>query len=82
MLQSLELSSLENRRSSNRLIFLYKGVEEIVPAIPLNEFLKSSKQTRQVKVRRLENCETKNNLDRHTSDNKRSFIVEYCEIRN
>ena len=27
MLQSLELSSLENRRSSNRLIFMYKVVE-------------------------------------------------------
>ena len=33
MLQSLELSSLENRRSSNRLIFMYKVVEGLVPAI-------------------------------------------------
>ena len=34
MLQSLELSSSENRRSSNRLIFKYKVVEGLVPAIP------------------------------------------------
>ena len=50
MLQSLELSSLENRRSSNRLIFINKVVEVLVPAIPPNEFLKPSRQKRQVKV--------------------------------
>ena len=44
MLQSLELSSLENRRSSNRLIFMYKVVEGLVPAIPRNEFLKPTRQ--------------------------------------
>ena len=31
MLQSLELSSLENRRSTNRLIFMHKVVEGLVP---------------------------------------------------
>ena len=39
VLQSVELSSLENRRSSNRLIFMYKVVEGLVPAIPPNKFL-------------------------------------------
>ena len=38
MLQSLKLSSLENRRSSNRLIFMYKVVEVLVPAIPPMSF--------------------------------------------
>ena len=50
MLQSLELSSLENRRSSNRLIFINKVFEVLVPAIPPNEFRKPSRQKRQVKV--------------------------------
>ena len=53
MLQSLELSSLENRRSTNRLIFMYKVVEGLVPAITPNEFLKPSRQKRQVKVKTL-----------------------------
>ena len=53
MLQSLELSSLENRRSSNRLIFMYKIVEGLVPAKPPNEFLKPAKQKRQVKVKKI-----------------------------
>ena len=37
MLQSLEMSSLENRRSSNMLIFMYKVVEGLVPALPPRE---------------------------------------------
>ena len=79
MLQSLELSSLENRRSSNRLIFMFKIVEGLVPAIPPSEFLKPVKEKRQVKVKRFENCETTNILDRHTSKNNRSFAVEHCK---
>ena len=78
-LQSLELSSLENRRSTNRLIFMYKVVEGLVPAIPPNEFLKPSRQKRQVKVKNFENCETKNILDRHISNNDRGYIVEHCK---
>ena len=66
MLQSLELSSLENRRFSNRLIFMFKIVEGLVPAIPPSEFLKPVKEKRQVKVKRFENCETTNTLDRQT----------------
>ena len=79
MFKSLELSSLENRRSSNRLIFMYKIVEGLVPAIPPNEFLKPAKQNRQVKEKNFENCETKNILDRHTSNNNRNFTVEHCK---
>ena len=41
MLETLELSSLEQRRSSNRLVFLYKVVEEgLVPAVFPDVFLK------------------------------------------
>ena len=44
MLQSLELISLENRFSSNRLIFIYKVAEGLVTAIPPDEFLKTTRQ--------------------------------------
>ena len=83
MLQSLELSSLENRHSSNRLIVIlivmFKIVEDLVPAIPPSEFLELVKEKREVKVKRFENCETTNILDRHTSKNNRSFAVEHCK---
>ena len=65
MLQSLELSSLENCCSTNRVIFMYKVVEGLVPAEPPNEFLKPTRQKRQVKLKNFENCETKNILDSH-----------------
>ena len=38
MLQSLELSSLENRCSSNRLIFMYKVVEGLCQLYPQMSF--------------------------------------------
>ena len=80
MLQSLELSSLENRRSSNRLIFMYKVVEGLVPTIPPYEFLKPTRQKRQVKANHFESCESKNILGhRRVSNNNRSFIVEHCK---
>ena len=37
-LETLELPSLEQRRSFNRLVFLYKVVEGLVPAIPPDVF--------------------------------------------
>ena len=70
MLQSLELSSLENRRSSNRSIFMFKIVEGLVPAIPPSKFLKPVKEKvkkkKKKKKMKIENCETKNILERHT----------------
>ena len=53
MPQSVELSSLENRRSSNRLIFMFKVVKGLVPALPPNEFLEPIRQKRQVKEKYL-----------------------------
>ena len=43
MLEILELSSLEQRRSINRLVFMYKVDEGLVPAIPADDFLKPQK---------------------------------------
>ena len=52
MLATLELSSLEQRRSVNRLVFIYKVVEGLVPAIPADEFLKPQKKKRQIRSRK------------------------------
>ena len=51
----------------------------LVLAIRPNEFLKPTRQKRQVKAKYFESCETKNILDRHISNNNRSFIVEHCK---
>ena len=43
MLNDLKLESLQLRRTSLRLVFLYKVVEGLVPAINPSEFLAKSK---------------------------------------
>ena len=47
MLETLELSSLEQRRSFNRLMFLYKVFDGLVPAVPPDIFLEPQKPKRQ-----------------------------------
>ncbi|KAH3796750.1 hypothetical protein DPMN_150321 [Dreissena polymorpha] len=45
MLKDLEFSPLQDRRRSSRLIFLYKVIEGMVPAIPLEDYIQpASKQ--------------------------------------
>ena len=43
MLVTFELSSLEQQRSINRLVFMYKVVEGLVPAIPVDDFRGSAR---------------------------------------
>ena len=82
MLQALELSSLEKHRIINRLIFMYKVVEGLVPAIPPppppppKEFLKPAKTRRQIKGKQFKDHVSHNIIDRHIINNNRGFIVE------
>ena len=78
MLETLELSSLEQRRSVNRLVFMYKVVEGLVPAIPADEFLKPKKPKRQIRSRKYTDYITKNLVDRHSVNNDRCFEIENC----
>ena len=50
-----------------------------MPAIPPNDFLKPSRQKRQVKVNIFKSYKTKNILARHISNNDRDFFVEHCK---
>ena len=75
MLETLELSSLEQRRSFNRLVFLFKVVEGLVTAVPPDVFLKPK---RQIKSRQYTNYISKSIVDRHNVSNDRSFVIENC----
>jgi len=44
MKKELELDTLEERRTSLRLILIYKVVEGLVPALPPTSFVKNAKQ--------------------------------------
>ena len=79
MLETLELSSSEQRRSINRLVFMYKLVEGLVPAIPADDFLKPQKPKRQIRSRKYTDYISKNLVDRHSVNNDRCFVVETCK---
>ena len=79
MLETLELSSSEKRRSINRLVFMNKMVEGLVPAIPADDFLKPQKPKRQIRSRKYIYCISKNLVDRHSVNNDMCFVVENCK---
>ena len=79
MLETLELSSLEQRCSFNRLVFMYKVVEGLVPAIPVDDFLKPQKPKRHIRPRKYSDHISKNIVDRHSVNNNRCFIIENCK---
>ena len=50
MRKHLNLDTLEDRRSSLRLIMMYKVVEGLVPALPPNTFLQFDKHKSKIKA--------------------------------
>ena len=54
ILAELELESLQSRRTSQRLILLYKVVEGLVPAIKPEDYLTKSRQRRTIKPKRFD----------------------------
>ena len=79
MLETLELETLERRRSSCRLIFLFKVVEGLVPAINPDEFLKSQKPKRHIKPKAYPGYKSVNIVEKHSVNNDRGFIIEQCK---
>ena len=78
MLENLALRPLQERRSASRLIFLYKVVEGLVPAIPPDEYLKPAKHKRRIKTRQYSDFQSSNIIDRHIVNHNKGFIVPNC----
>ena len=76
MLKDLKLPSLQERRRQLRLIFMYKVVEGLVPAMPHNQFFHpKNKNKRQIKAKKFDDCITKNVVDKSATCNTRPFLV-------
>jgi hypothetical protein len=58
MLNDLKWENLQLRRTSLRLVFLYKVVEGLVPTINPSEFLVKSKPKRKIKPKLFDNFES------------------------
>ena len=76
MLKDLELPPLQDRRRSSRLIFLYKVIEGMVPAIQPDEYIQPAKNKRQVKVKTDKDFKTTNIIERYSIKNNSGLKVK------
>jgi hypothetical protein len=53
MLAQIELQELKERRTSQKLIFLYKVVEGLVPAIEPDDYLKKARPKRSITAEKI-----------------------------
>ncbi|XP_071158235.1 uncharacterized protein [Mytilus edulis] len=65
----LELEHLQSRRTSQRLVFLYKVVDGLVPAIKPDEFLVKNKTKRTIKPTRFVDFENTNIVSNSVKNN-------------
>ena len=79
MLEMLDLQRLKNCRSTSRLVFFYKVVEGLVPAVSPEEFLKSVKQKQIIKTKKFSDYKSSNVIERHIINHDRGFVVEHCD---
>jgi hypothetical protein len=75
MRKELELDTLEERRTSLRLILMYKVVEGLVPALPPTSFVKNAKQKRQIKAKKYSDYQTVNIVNKHVCNNSKSLTI-------
>ena len=76
MLADLELLSLKERHSMNRLIFFYKVVEGLVPPIPPEDILKPIRQKRRIRAKKYSEYQSSNITERQVINHDKCFIVE------
>ena len=76
MLKELELPSLQERRKQLRLIFMFKVVEGLVPAMPSDQLFKPrNTNKRHIKTRKFENCVSNNLVERSATNNSKPYVV-------
>ena len=77
LLEKLNLPSLQDRRKHLRLVFFYKLVEGLVPAMPYQNFLTSSKPGRLVKAKKNSDFISKNPVSNFVRNNDRTFNIPH-----
>ena len=75
MLKDLDLPTLQDRRTNAKLVFLYKVVKALVPAIDPDTFIKPNRPKRQIRSVKFTDCVAQNIIDRQVTNNARSFAV-------
>jgi hypothetical protein len=69
MFVKLDLQDLKERRTSQKLIFLYKVVEGLVPAIEPDDYLKKARPKRSITAKKFENYQATNITEKQVKNN-------------
>ena len=69
-------------RRINRLIFMYRVVEGLLPAIPTEDFLKPIETRRQIKGKQFKDHDSYNIIERHIINNNRGFTKKIILRKN
>ena len=78
MPHKLNLPTLQDQRKQQRLSFFYKVVMGLVPAMPVEQFLKPlSTSKRQISPTKFQDFTAKNIIDRQTTLNSRAVLVPH-----
>jgi hypothetical protein len=75
MLVTLELQELKERRTSQKLIFLYKVVEGLVPAIEPDDYLKKARPKRSITANKFENYQATNIAEKQVKNKTKCFDI-------
>ena len=78
MLQDLDLPTLQHRREFNRVVYLYKIVGGMVPAIDTYDFLVSQRPKRLIKAKQFSDFESKNIIEQQVINNSKCFVIDYA----
>ena len=78
MLAELNLPPLQDRRKANRLTFLYKVVEGLVPAMQSHDYLTPIRGKRLIKPKVYTDCVTSNIIDKQSTNNSKCFKTLQC----
>ena len=78
LLNKLDFETLQERRKQLRLVYFYKIVEGLVPAIPCTNFLEQQKTGRQIRSTRSSDFLTQNPIQNYVRNNNKCFKTQPC----
>ena len=83
MLRDARLPPLQDRRKANRLVFFYKVVEGLLPAIPSQDFLIPIRANkRKIIPKQFDECVSNNIIERQSINNSKCYQLMQCKNNN
>ena len=82
MLNGMKIPPLQERRKANRLIFFFKVVEGLVPAMPSQDFLTPVRQSkRRITPKHFKDFKVNNIVEQYSVKNSKCFTPIQCKTQ-